>query len=103
MAGASEWQLWLGDSFLPSDLPAESVGVFLGHDGWPSGRCDYGTAMNKINSNTILKTAKRSRQRGTEILEFGLVALLFVPLLTGTFVTGMNLVRSIAANQVARD
>lgn len=58
---------------------------------------------NPQTTRTATVNPRRSRQRGTEILEFGLVALLFVPMLMGTFVTGMNLVRSIGAQQVARD
>ncbi len=45
----------------------------------------------------------RNRQKGQEILEFGLVAVVFVPLLMGAFVTGLNLIRSIQAKQVCRD
>ena len=36
-------------------------------------------------------------------MEFGLVALLFIPLLMGTFVTGMNLIVSIQANNMVRN
>lgn len=46
---------------------------------------------------------RKARQRGTEILEFALVALLYIPLLMGTFITGMNVIRSIQANYVTRD
>jgi hypothetical protein len=46
---------------------------------------------------------RRARQAGHEILEFGLVAILFIPMLIGTFVTGMNAIRSIQANHIARD
>ncbi len=46
---------------------------------------------------------RKKTQGGQEIIEFGLVALLFVPLFLGTFVVGMNLIRSIQANQVCRD
>lgn len=44
----------------------------------------------------------RNRQRGHLILEFGLVAIMFVPLMVGVFVTGINMVRSIQANYAAR-
>ena len=47
--------------------------------------------------------SRRKRQGGQEIWEFACVALLFVPILMGSFVTGMGLVRSIQVNQVARD
>lgn len=51
-----------------------------------------------------MATARRKRsQRGQEIIEFGLVAILFVVLLTGSFIVGMNLIRSIQCNQVCRD
>lgn len=46
---------------------------------------------------------RRKRQSGQEIIEFGLVCILFVPLLMGSFVVGMNLIRSNSANQVCRD
>jgi len=46
---------------------------------------------------------RRKSQRGQEIIEFGLVAVLYVPLLTGAFVVGMNLIRSIQCNQTCRD
>jgi hypothetical protein len=48
-------------------------------------------------------TRRRNAQSGQEILEFGLVAVLLVPMFIGTFVVGMNLVRSIQTNQVCRD
>jgi len=49
-------------------------------------------------------TARRKRtQGGQEIMEFGLAAVLLVPMLIGSFVVGMNLIRSIQANQVCRD
>lgn len=44
----------------------------------------------------------RRRQRGHLILEFGLVAIMFVPLTVGMFITGINMVRSIQANYAAR-
>src|ERR1700683_2593517 len=49
-------------------------------------------------------TARRRRtQSGQEIMEFGLAAVLLVPMLIGSFVVGMNLIRSIQCNQMARD
>jgi hypothetical protein len=51
-----------------------------------------------------MATARRKRtQSGQEILEFALVAVLFVPMFLGVFIVGMNLIRSIQANQVCRD
>ena len=46
---------------------------------------------------------RRKTQSGQEIMEFGLSAVLLVPMLIGSFVVGMNLIRSIQCNQVARD
>ncbi len=46
---------------------------------------------------------RRKTQSGQEIVEFALVACLLVPLFLGTFVVGMNLIRSIQTNQVCRD
>jgi hypothetical protein len=58
-----------------------------------------------MNMATVKRaTARRKRtQSGQEILEFGLVAVLLVPMLIGCFVVGMNLIRSIQCNQVCRD
>jgi hypothetical protein len=51
-----------------------------------------------------MATARRKKtQSGQEILEFALVAVLFMPMFLGAFVVGMNLIRSIQANQVCRD
>jgi hypothetical protein len=46
---------------------------------------------------------RKKTQKGQEILEFALVAVLFMPMFLGAFVVGMNLIRSIQANQVCRD
>lgn len=50
-------------------------------------------------------TARRKKtQRGQEIFEFALAMVwIFVPLFIGAFIVGMNLIRSIQANQVCRD
>ncbi len=48
-------------------------------------------------------TRRNKTQSGQEILEFALVAVLFVPMFLGAFIVGMNLIRSIQANQVCRD
>jgi len=51
-----------------------------------------------------LATQRRKKtQKGQEIIEFGLMAFIFVPLFMGSFVVGMNLIRSIQCNQVTRD
>jgi hypothetical protein len=51
-----------------------------------------------------MATARRKKtQSGQEIFEFALVAVLFVPMFLGAFVVGMNLIRSIQANQICRD
>ncbi|HSW49962.1 MAG TPA: TadE/TadG family type IV pilus assembly protein, partial [Bryobacteraceae bacterium] len=46
---------------------------------------------------------RRRRQRGTELIEFALVATFLLPLLFGTVVMGLNLNRSIQVTQVSRD
>ncbi len=46
---------------------------------------------------------QRRRQRGQEIIEFAFVALLFVPMFLGMFITGMNLIMSIQANNMVRN
>ena len=46
---------------------------------------------------------RKKGQSGQEIVEFGLVAILFVPLLIGAVATGIGLIRSISAQQVCRD
>jgi hypothetical protein len=46
---------------------------------------------------------RRQTQSGQEILEFALVALLFIPMFIGAFIVGVNLIRSIQTNQVCRD
>src|SRR5580704_3943296 len=46
---------------------------------------------------------RRKTQSGQEIVEFALVTILFMPMFLGSFVVGMNLIRSIQANQVCRD
>ena len=45
----------------------------------------------------------RARQKGQELVEFSLTALVLAGLLVSSFVTGMNLIRSIQANQACRD
>jgi hypothetical protein len=51
-----------------------------------------------------MATARRRKtQSGQEIFEFGLVTILLMPMFLGAFVVGMNLIRSIQANQVCRD
>jgi hypothetical protein len=42
-------------------------------------------------------------ERGNEIVEFALIASFFAPMLLGTFVVGMNMLKSIAVNHVVRD
>ena len=50
-----------------------------------------------------MRLSRRKKQSGSVLIEFALVALLFVPLFMGTFVTGMNMIRSIQANHIAGD
>lgn len=47
--------------------------------------------------------SKRSPQRGSILVEFVLSSLFWVPLLMGTFVIGLNLLRAIQVTQVCRD
>jgi hypothetical protein len=46
---------------------------------------------------------RRRRQSGHVMLEFALVGVMFIPLMIGTFITGINIVRSIQVNHMARD
>jgi hypothetical protein len=46
---------------------------------------------------------RKQRQSGQEIVEFGLVLVLFVPLLLGAVATGMGMVQSIQTNSICRD
>ncbi|MEQ1885106.1 MAG: hypothetical protein ABL967_08595 [Bryobacteraceae bacterium] len=48
------------------------------------------------------KSNQRS-ERGNEVVEFAFVAIMFIPLILGSFMVGMNLVKSIAVNHVVRD
>jgi hypothetical protein len=50
-----------------------------------------------------LLSARRGKQSGQELLEFGLLMTVLVPLLLGTFVTGFSLVRGIQTTQMDRD
>jgi hypothetical protein len=57
-----------------------------------------------MNTSRIPVAPRRSRrQRGNEIIEFGLYAVFIVPLFLWVFVTGMNLLRMIQTNQICRD
>ena len=46
---------------------------------------------------------RRKNQKGQEMVEFAVVVVLFIPLIMGSFIVGMNLIRSNYANQVCRD
>jgi len=48
-------------------------------------------------------TRRNGGERGQELIEFAITAILLVGLLVGAFVAGMNLIRSIQVNQVCRD
>jgi hypothetical protein len=43
---------------------------------------------------------RRRTQGGQEIIEFALISLLLVPMFIGSFIVGMNLIRSIQCNQM---
>jgi hypothetical protein len=57
--------------------------------------------MNTTMSKKVSR--RRSRQRGYEILEFGLMAILLVPAFLWVFINGMNMIRLIQCNQICRD
>jgi hypothetical protein len=46
---------------------------------------------------------RRKKQRGSEVVEFALVASFLLPILFGTVVVGLNIARSIQVTQVSRD
>jgi hypothetical protein len=50
-----------------------------------------------------LPVIRRKRERGNEIVEFALVISFFAPIILGTFVIGMNMIRAIAVNHIVRD
>lgn len=50
-----------------------------------------------------VRRPRRRRQSGYEIIEFGLMAILYVPLFMGMFVVGMNLIKSLQASLLIRD
>lgn len=47
--------------------------------------------------------SRRNKRKGSILVEFVLSSLFWVPLLMGTFVTGLNLLRAIQVTQVCRD
>lgn len=51
----------------------------------------------------MISPRRKRNQGGQELIEFALVALLLIVLLMGSFVLGMNLIRSIEGNQTCRD
>ncbi len=46
---------------------------------------------------------RKKRQAGQEIIEFALVSIFLIPMLLGSFVVGINIIKNIQANQVVRD
>ena len=58
--------------------------------------------MTTVKMSRLLAWSRR-RQSGQELIEFGLLLTVMVPLLLGTFVTGISLVRGIQTNQMDRD
>ncbi len=52
---------------------------------------------------SMAETRRSRRRKGQELIEFSLTALLLAGLLVSSFITGMNLIRSIQVNQVSRD
>jgi len=59
--------------------------------------------MLNLKNLSRLLARNRRRQSGQELLEFGLLLTVLVPLLLGTFVTGFSLVRGIQTTQMDRD
>ncbi len=55
-----------------------------------------------MRSRTVT-ARRRERQSGQEIIEFALTAVFLIPLLLGSMITGISLVRSIQVQQVCRD
>ena len=51
----------------------------------------------------MAETRRNRGRKGQELIEFSLTALLMAGLLVASFVTGMNLIRSIQVNQACRD
>ena len=51
----------------------------------------------------LVTERRKKRQAGQEIIEFALMAMFLVPMLLGTFVVGMNIIKNLQANQVVRD
>jgi len=56
-----------------------------------------------MDSQTKNFRKRDPRERGQEIIEFAMVAIFFMPIILGTFVTGMGLIKSLQANLVVRD
>ncbi len=46
---------------------------------------------------------RKRKQGGQEALEFALIAIIYVPLFVGSFIVGINLIRSIQASSACRD
>src|ERR1700676_5524248 len=51
----------------------------------------------------LVTERRRKRQAGQEIVEFALMAIFLVPMLLGTFVVGISIIKNLQANQVVRD
>ena len=58
-----------------------------------------------MNVKILRRASSRRRERlsGQELLEFGLMLTLLMPLLVGSFVTGFTIVRGIQTNSMTRD
>lgn len=59
--------------------------------------------MQAEKSPTNQASPRKRRQSGHEIMEFALAAIFLIPFFLGMYNTGMNLIRSIQVNDVARD
>ncbi len=56
-----------------------------------------------MTTGSAVSGRRSHSERGSEIIEFALLASLLIPLLLWVFVSGMNLIRMIEASQVCRD
>lgn len=56
-----------------------------------------------IESKTPVSKRRTRRQRGYEILEFGIMAIFLIPTFLWVFINGMNLIRFIQCSEICRD
>jgi hypothetical protein len=56
-----------------------------------------------MESKIPVARQRSRRQRGYEIIEFGIMAIFLIPTFLWVFINGMNLIRFIQCNQICRD